>query len=74
MMYQLSIETKGRYIMTVRELYLITLDNASIILKDPVDDEIYFKGVFLDVPFRYLNYIVSEIRAIGNTLVVRIYN
>lgn len=60
--------------MTVRDLYLITLDNASIILKDPVDDKIYFKGVFLDVPFRYLNYIISEIRAIGNTLVVRVYN
>lgn len=60
--------------MTLRDLYLLTLDDASIIVKDPVDDKIYFKGNFLGVPFRYLNYIVSEIRAIGNTLVVRVYD
>ena len=32
--------------MTVRDLYLITLDNASIILKDPVDDKIFQRCIF----------------------------
>lgn len=60
--------------MTLRDLYLVTFDNAPIIVKDPVDDRVYFSGKFLDLPFRYLNYIVAEIRAVGNTLVVRVYN
>lgn len=60
--------------MTLRDLYLITLDNASIIVKDAADDTLHFSGKFLDVPFKYLNYIVMEISAIGNTLVVSTYN
>lgn len=32
--------------MTVRDLYSITLDNASIILKDPVDDKIFSRVDF----------------------------
>ena len=60
--------------MTLRDLYLITLDNASIIVKDAADDTLHFSGKFLDVPFKYLDYIVMEVRAIGNTLVVSAYN
>ena len=60
--------------MTLRALYLVTLDDASIVIKDPADDTQYFSGKFLEVPFKYLNYIVYSIRAIGNTLVVYVYN
>lgn len=60
--------------MTVRDLYLLTLDDASIIVKDAADVSVYFSGRFLDIPFKYMNYIIYQIRAIGNTLVVSVYN
>lgn len=73
MMYQLSIETKGRYNMILRQLYAKTFSwvKINLILSDT--GELVYEGDFDEFPFMYADYIVDTIGVVDNILLVYIY-
>lgn len=60
--------------MTLRDLFILTRDDTTVIIKDAADDTLYYSGKFQEVPFKFMKFIVMEIRPIGNTLVVSTYD
>ena len=60
--------------MLVKQIYAIAFNGASVVLKDAKDDEVYFEGKFGDFPYVYADHIVDSISAVGNTLVLYIYD
>lgn len=60
--------------MTVKDLYVHSTQRQQVILRDALDNHIYWSGRFQEFPYEYAWHYVSRITASGNTLVIEIYD
>lgn len=60
--------------MLVKQIYAIAGHGQRVVLKDASDDHIFFAGDFDSFPYLYADYIVDSIRAVGNALVIYIFD
>lgn len=65
---------KVRFNMTVRSLYVYAENDCKVVIKDAAEHRVLFSGYFSDFPYKYADSCVSSFSAIGNALVIFIYN
>jgi len=59
--------------MTVRDLFANATSGCKVVLKDMVDHVVY-AGTFDNFPYKYADNFVHGINAVGNALVIWMYN
>lgn len=67
-------QKKGRYEMLLKLLFVAADPKCKVVLKDAIDDKIFFAGLFVDFPYQYADYYVESFNAVGNALVIKISN
>lgn len=60
--------------MLLKQIYAMAGRGQKVVLKDAADDHILFSGDFDNFPYLYSDHIVDSIRAIGNALVIFIFD
>ncbi len=60
--------------MLLKLLFVVADPNCRVVLKDAVDENIFYTGKFLDFPYLYADYCVESFKVIGNALVINLSN
>ena len=60
--------------MVFKDLWRLLPNNQKIILRDAFDLLILYKDIAEDIPYKYMEYYVNAVAAVGNCLVIDICN
>lgn len=60
--------------MTMKDIYILTVEEQKIMLRDAATFKPLFSGKPDDFPIKYADWTVFQLNAIGNILTIDIYN
>ena len=60
--------------MLLKLLFVVADPDCRVVLKDAIDEKIFFAGLFVDFPYQYADFCVESFQAVGNALVIKISN
>lgn len=60
--------------MLLKLLFVYADPKCRVVLKDALDEKIFYEGLFVDFPYQYADYTIEDFNADGNALVIWISN